>query len=85
MITVKEWEYVFIEWVDSMWWTGWLDKDDDEIRWIWVVKSVWIVLEQNEEYITIVQNMHSENIDNYINIPNICIKKLTRLRLWIKN
>ena len=80
---LKEWEYVFIEWVDSCWWTGWLNKDDKEIRWIWVVKSIWIVLEQNEEYIVIVQSQHEDVIDNYINIPNICIKKLTRL--WIKN
>lgn len=77
---IKEWDYIFLKWIDSSWWAWWIDKDD--VPWISTIESVWIVFKLTKEYITIIQSQCTvhDQIDNYINIPIVAITEFNKLK-----
>ena len=72
---IKEWDYIFLKWVDSCWSSWWLHREDEDIPWISTIHTVWIVFKITKIYITIIQSseLNWVNVDNYINIPMVAI------------
>jgi len=82
MAKIKEWDYIFLKWLDSCWWAWWIHREEEHIPWVSTIDTVWIVFKITKQYITIIQSkeLNWDSIDNYINIPLIavCKKKILK-------
>jgi len=75
-------ELVLIEWIDSAFMQGWMLKDKVKEHTISRIASVGILIHEDAEKITIVQDVsNKDDAADGITIPKCCIKRIRKLRV----
>lgn len=71
---------VIIEWVDSAFAQGWMDKCVAKTHKVSNCTSVGVLIQQDSEKITIVQSISDkDSVGDGITIPKVCIKRIRKL------